>query len=73
MVFSLFLYAITGDNERDDYHAHEYNHEHEDEHHLNQLVYYCLAIIPILALFILLPMCCSMLGAHRRARDIKMD
>ncbi len=73
MVFSFLALAIADDNENEASHAHGYNHEHEDEHHLNQLVYYSIAILPILALFIFLPMCCSMLGVRRRARDIKID
>ena len=71
MVIS-FLALVIADDEEDDA-SHRYNHEHEDEHHLDQLVYYSIAILPILALFILLPMCCSMLGARRQDRGIKID
>lgn len=71
MVVSFLALVVGDDNENDA--SHRYNHEHEDEHHLDQLVYYSIAILPILALFILLPMCCSMLGARRRDRDIKID
>ena len=52
--------------------AHE--HEHEDEHHLNLLIYYCLAIVPVLASLILLPNTCYSIPGRRRVnREEKMD
>jgi hypothetical protein len=42
-------------------------HEHDDEHHRNLLVYYCLAIVTILALSILLPNTCYLMLRRRRA------
>ncbi len=51
-----------------------YHHEHEDGHHLNRLVYYCLTIVPVLALLIILPNTCySMICPRRDERGGKMD
>ena len=52
---------------------HEYDPEH-DEHHLNRLLYYCLAIIPILAVAIVLPNTCySILRRVRDREEEKLD
>ena len=46
-----------------------HHHEHEDEHHLNRLVYYSLAIVPVLALLILLPNACYSMSRRRDKLD----
>ena len=64
--------AYTGDDENTPLDVHA--HEHSEEYHRDLLLYYCLTILPILALLILLPSTCySMVRRHRFDRDEKLD
>jgi hypothetical protein len=65
MISVFFALAYISDNENRV--AREHAHEHDDEHHRNILVYYCLAIVPVLALSILLPNTCYSMFRRRRA------
>jgi hypothetical protein len=58
----------TSDDER------SYNDEHDVEHHRDLLVYYCLAILPVLTLSIILPGTCYSMRRRRHAeREKKLD
>ena len=74
MISVSLIYANTGDDKHEHSHTNLHLHEHEDEYHLTHLIYYCLAIVPILALSILLPNTCySMLRRSRAEREGKLD
>lgn len=74
MILVSFISVDAAEVESDGSHANLHHHEHEDEHHLNLLIYYCLAIVPVLASLILLPNTCYSIPGRRRVnREEKMD